>query len=86
MNIISLGDGLHNYHHSFPTDYKSAEFGFYEFNFVTFLIELLSKIGLTYDLKQPSEALVKMICERKGDGSHPKWKTEIPFISHNINN
>lgn len=84
MNIISLGDGWHNYHHSFPTDYKSAEFGFYKFNFVTFLIELLAKIGLVYDLKQSSEALVKMTCERKGDGSHPKWKTEFPFISNNI--
>lgn len=76
MNLFTLGDGWHNYHHTFPTDYKAAEFGFYKINIVTSFIELFAKIGWTYDLKQPSKELIKMTYERKGDGSHSLWKVK----------
>ncbi|XP_051174369.1 uncharacterized protein LOC127290040 [Leptopilina boulardi] len=84
INIFTLGDGWHNYHHTFPWDYKSAEFGFYQINFITFFIESFAKIGWTYDLKEASSELIKMTCERKGDGSHPLWKTEIPYCIKKI--
>ncbi|XP_051174514.1 acyl-CoA Delta-9 desaturase-like [Leptopilina boulardi] len=83
MNLFTLGDGLHNYHHTFPWDYKSAEFGFYQINFITFFIESFAKIGWTYDLKEPSKELIKMTCEKKGDGTHPLWITNIPYILNN---
>lgn len=78
INIFTLGDGWHNYHHTFPWDYKSAEFGFYKFNFITFIIDSFAKIGWAYDLKQASRELIEMSCERKGDGSHSLWAT-IPY-------
>jgi stearoyl-CoA desaturase (Delta-9 desaturase) len=48
----------HNYHHVFPWDYKASETGMYSLNTSTFFIDLFSKIGWAYDLKQPSKELV----------------------------
>lgn len=74
-----MGEGWHNYHHSFPWDYKTAELGRYSVNLTTFYIDLFSKIGWAYDLKTPSTSLIKRVIEKRGDGSHQIWgHTEIP--------
>lgn len=52
VTALTLGEGWHNYHHTFPWDYKTSEFGgFRQVNFTSFLIELCSDLGLAYDLK-----------------------------------
>lgn len=74
-----MGEGWHNYHHTFPWDYKTAELGRYSVNLTTFWIDVFAKIGWAYDLKQPSRELVKRVAEKHGDGSHPIWgHVEIP--------
>ncbi|XP_033223364.1 acyl-CoA Delta(11) desaturase-like [Belonocnema kinseyi] len=73
-NWISLGEGSHNYHHTFPWDYKGAEFGKRQVNLPTFIIEQCAKIGWAYDLKEPSEKLIRMTYHNRGDGSHPKLR------------
>lgn len=74
--MYTLGEGCHNYHHTFPLDYKSAEFG--DFGATTILIRLWEKMGLAYDLKEPSKELIIKTAIRRGDGSHPecKWNDE----------
>ncbi|XP_011637422.1 (11Z)-hexadec-11-enoyl-CoA conjugase-like [Pogonomyrmex barbatus] len=67
------GEGWHNYHHVFPWDYKAAELGSYMFNLTTMFIDFFAKIGWAYDLKQPSEKLVRNTAIKKGDGSHSLW-------------
>ncbi len=73
--IAALGEGWHNYHHVFPWDYKAAELGNYKLNLTTMWLDFFVKIGLAYDVKQPSAALVKTVIEKYGDGSHIR---EIP--------
>lgn len=68
--IVALGEGWHNYHHVFPWDYKAAELGNYKFNITTMFLDLFVKMGLAYDVKQPSAELVKTVIEKYGDGSH----------------
>lgn len=58
VSLVSLGEGWHNYHHVFPYDYKTSEFFGYGLNLTTLLLDTMAKIGVVYDLKEPSEKLV----------------------------
>lgn len=69
--LLTLGEGWHNYHHVFPSDYKAAEFGHIIKNSTTCWIELFAKIGWAYDLKKASPELIKKVILTKGDASHP---------------
>lgn len=57
---ITLGEGWHNYHHTFPWDYRAAEFDTINGNFNTVFIDFMAKIGLAYDLKKAADGLVQM--------------------------
>lgn len=71
VSLATGGEGWHNYHHVFPWDYKCAELGYY-LNNTTILIDWFAKIGWAYDLKQPSENLVKTVIAKRGKGSLPR--------------
>ncbi|XP_050532919.1 acyl-CoA Delta-9 desaturase-like [Daktulosphaira vitifoliae] len=70
VSIGALGEGWHNYHHTFPWDYKAAELGNYRTNMTTAFIDFFGLIGWAYDMKTvPSKMILKRAC-RTGDGSH----------------
>ncbi|KAE8741283.1 hypothetical protein FOCC_FOCC013205 [Frankliniella occidentalis] len=69
VSIVAFGEGWHNYHHTFPWDYKASEFGV-RYNPTTAFINFLAKIGWAYDLKQASPSLVRARALRSGDGTH----------------
>jgi stearoyl-CoA desaturase (delta-9 desaturase) len=71
VSIGALGEGWHNYHHTFPWDYKTAELGNYRANFTTAFIDFMAKIGWAYDLKTVSTDMIKKRVQRTGDGTHP---------------
>lgn len=70
--IVALfmnGEGWHNYHHSFPWDYRADEFGGYSRYFVnntTAFIDLCAKVGLVTDLKTASKDVIKERIRKKG--------------------
>jgi len=68
--ILAVGEGWHNFHHTFPWDYKTAEFGRYRVNISTMMIDFFAKIGQAYDLKTVSPEVIEKRVERTGDGSH----------------
>lgn len=68
--IAALGEGWHNYHHVFPWDYKTGEFGEYTFNPSTGFIDLFAKIGWAYDRKSVSTDMVARRVAKCGDGTH----------------
>ncbi|XP_055697821.1 acyl-CoA Delta-9 desaturase-like [Phlebotomus papatasi] len=72
VSIVAMGEGWHNYHHTFPWDYKAAEIGDFRYNLTTTILNLFAKIGWAYDLKEPSKELIRKTIERSGDGSHLK--------------
>ncbi|GIX72910.1 stearoyl-CoA desaturase 5 [Caerostris extrusa] len=57
----AVGEGFHNYHHTFPYDYAASEYGIKN-NFTTFFIDIMAWLGLAYDRKTASRS---MISERK---------------------
>ncbi|KAJ8928062.1 hypothetical protein NQ314_019409 [Rhamnusium bicolor] len=71
--ILALGEGWHNYHHTFPWDYKTSELGKYSVNFTAAFIDFFAKIGWAYELKTVPEEMVRKRVLRTGDGTHEVW-------------
>lgn len=70
VSALTLGEGLHNFHHTFPWDYRCAELGTFSFNFTKTFIDLCAKIGWAYDLKATTEEIIRKRAARTGDGTH----------------
>lgn len=70
VSHFALGEGWHNYHHTFPWDYKTAELGKYTLNWTTAFIDFFARIGWAYDLKTVSNAIIRNRVLKTGDGSH----------------
>lgn len=86
--VLALGEGWHNYHHVFPWDYKAAELGRYTFNLTTAVIDFFSLIGWAYDLRLPTDEMVRRTVESKGDGTHPRWAAgskRCPELQETVN-
>jgi stearoyl-CoA desaturase (Delta-9 desaturase) len=61
----------HNYHHVFPYDYRSGEFGDVgHYNFSAVLIDFFAKIGWVYDRKKVSPEMIARRVIKTGDGTH----------------
>jgi stearoyl-CoA desaturase (delta-9 desaturase) len=69
VSVATCGDGWHNYHHTFPWDYKNAELLDYKLNLSTLVIDMFSLIGWAYDLKTVPAELVNKRALRTGDGT-----------------
>lgn len=67
--------GFHNYHHAFPSDYSTSEFGpSYVFNPATVLINIFAALGLAWDLQKTDPKLVEKTMEKYGSGSGSPYK------------
>ncbi|XP_051968833.1 acyl-CoA desaturase-like [Xyrauchen texanus] len=69
VTFSAIGEGYHNYHHTFPYDYASSEFG-WRLNLTTCFIDFMCFLGLARDRKRVSKELVLARVQRTGDGSH----------------
>ncbi|XP_046962773.1 acyl-CoA Delta-9 desaturase-like [Vanessa cardui] len=65
VSLVAMGEGWHNYHHSFPWDYKAAELA-YLLNLTTFYIDCFASIGWAYDLKRASPSYIKAVINSRG--------------------
>jgi len=64
----ACGEGFHNYHHVFPSDYSTSEHG-WTVNLTTFFIDLMTVLGLASHRKTVSKEVVRRRMERTGDGT-----------------
>lgn len=56
VSLWAMGEGWHNWHHKFPYDYATSEFGVTsQFNPTKLTIDLLAKFGLVNDRKRATE-------------------------------
>ncbi|XP_033339770.2 acyl-CoA Delta(11) desaturase [Megalopta genalis] len=65
-NLLTLGDGFHNYHHAFPWDYRMTDT---PYSISAKILELFAYLGLAYDLKIATPKTVDGHQKRHGDGS-----------------
>uniref|UniRef100_A0A915MVM8 Uncharacterized protein n=1 Tax=Meloidogyne javanica TaxID=6303 RepID=A0A915MVM8_MELJA len=56
--LTAWGEGGHNYHHTFPQDYRTSEM-LGVFNFSRLFIDFFAKIGWAYDLKTVDEKTIQ---------------------------
>ncbi len=57
MAFLAFGEGYHNYHHSFPFDYRNGV-KVWQFDPAKWMIWTLSRLGLARDLRRAPEAAV----------------------------
>ena len=80
--LASFGEGYHNYHHSFPWDYKAAELGS-GFNLTTVFINAMAAIGQAYNLRVASDEVIHGAKVRNGvlakDGASIDKTTIVAF-------
>ncbi|KAM9832530.1 acyl-CoA desaturase [Neosynchiropus ocellatus] len=69
VTFSAIGEGYHNYHHTFPFDYATSEFGC-KLNLTTCFIDFMCYLGLATDRKRVSRELIMARAKRTGDGSH----------------
>ncbi|EJW71983.1 hypothetical protein WUBG_17111 [Wuchereria bancrofti] len=50
LAVTAMGEGGHNYHHTFPQDYRTSEYVLH-FNVTKLFIDILFFLGLAYDMK-----------------------------------
>ncbi|CAK4083417.1 unnamed protein product [Aphanomyces euteiches] len=59
VSIGAVGEGWHNFHHRYPTDYATSEFGIGQWNPTKVFIDCMAAIGQAYDLKRSSTAAAR---------------------------
>uniref|UniRef100_A0A1A8F1S0 stearoyl-CoA 9-desaturase n=1 Tax=Nothobranchius korthausae TaxID=1143690 RepID=A0A1A8F1S0_9TELE len=69
VTFSAIGEGFHNYHHTFPYDYATSEYGC-KLNLTTCFIDFMCFLGLARDCKRVSREAVLSRIQRTGDGSH----------------
>ena len=72
MTLGAIGEGFHNYHHVFPQDYQTSEYGRH-LNLTCVIIDLMAMIGQVYDRKKMSPEMILRRKERTGDGTVINW-------------
>jgi len=65
VSFLAIGEGWHNFHHTFPWDYKTSEFG-WKLNVSTIFIDFMARIGWAYDLKTVSPQIIQQRVARTG--------------------
>jgi stearoyl-CoA desaturase (delta-9 desaturase) len=73
--LYGLGEGFHNYHHTFPYDYSTSEFGRY-FNITTAFIDMCASMGLVYDRRKIDKETILGRRQRTGEDDHDLLKTK----------
>nr|XP_011452904.1 acyl-CoA desaturase isoform X1 [Crassostrea gigas]XP_034311676.1 acyl-CoA desaturase-like isoform X1 [Crassostrea gigas] len=66
--LSAVGEGFHNFHHTFPSDYATSEYGWH-LNITTVFINCMYYLGQAYDMKKTPDRVVQMRKQRTGDGS-----------------
>jgi stearoyl-CoA desaturase (delta-9 desaturase) len=53
VSVLAIGEGWHNYHHAYPWDYATSEYGAHiQFNPSKIFIDTCAAFGLVYDRKR----------------------------------
>jgi len=68
VTLGAMGEGFHNYHHTFPSDYSTSEWGL-RCNMTTLFIDLMAWVGLAEHRKRISREAIERRKQRTGEGS-----------------
>ncbi|CAB3374536.1 Hypothetical predicted protein [Cloeon dipterum] len=66
---LSFGEGWHNYHHTFPYDYRQSEFGIHKYNMPTMFIDFFAWLGWASNRKAVPVEVAQRQAKKRGDGT-----------------
>ncbi|XP_065838989.1 acyl-CoA desaturase 1-like [Oscarella lobularis] len=66
VSWLAIGEGFHNYHHSFPYDYRTSEFGPSPLNITTCFIDICVWLGLASHCRRPTQEMIRRKKEKTG--------------------
>ncbi|MFY7842495.1 MAG: acyl-CoA desaturase [Rhabdochlamydiaceae bacterium] len=69
ISFVTFGEGFHNFHHTFPNDYRNG-IRWFDFDPTKWLVWLLKKVGLAKDLKQVSKEHILDMMNRANELDH----------------
>ena len=87
--LVTLGEGYHNFHHEFPSDYRNAQ-RWYQYDPTKWTIWTLEKLGLASNLKKFPENEIrkgrytmkrKALDELRETILWPQESTQLPLIT-----
>jgi len=69
VSALTLGEGYHNFHHTFPWDYSTSEWG-WSINLTTIALDFFEKAGWIYNVRRVTPEMVKARMARTGKHGH----------------
>ena len=60
LAFFTYGEGYHNFHHKFESDYRNG-FNWYEWDPTKWILSVMTKIGLAYDVIKTPKNVVQRI-------------------------
>eukprot|EP00118_Oscarella_pearsei_P025989 m.309171 g.309171 ORF g.309171 m.309171 type:complete len:310 (+) comp45687_c0_seq1:51-980(+) len=72
VSWFAIGEGFHNYHHTFPFDYRTSEFGGGYLNVTTLFIDTWVKLGLASHCRRPADETIQRRSERTGEVAYKR--------------
>ncbi|CAG2107902.1 unnamed protein product, partial [Medioppia subpectinata] len=79
ISALVLGEGFHNFHHTFPWDYSTSEWG-WKCNVTTLILDQLATIGWVYDRRYATRDLIEKRKTRTGPKAHTFIHQDIGVI------
>ncbi|CDO56531.1 hypothetical protein DV113_000937 [Geotrichum candidum] len=74
--FATLGEGYHNFHHEFPSDYRNA-LKWYQYDPTKVFIWIMSKFGLAYNLQRFSQNAIEQGLVQQKQKKLDKWRSRL---------
>lgn len=74
--LATFGEGNHNFHHEFPSDYRNA-LKWYQYDPTKQLIWLMSKFGLAYNLQRFSQNVIEQGMVQQKQKKLDRWRARL---------
>lgn len=84
LAMLLLGENWHNFHHAFPSDYRNGS-KWYQTDVHKWIIYLMSKCGLAWDLKRTAKVRIEARVEKTAEQFLKERKENIESVQAKIN-
>ncbi|ODV92591.1 hypothetical protein CANCADRAFT_1182 [Tortispora caseinolytica NRRL Y-17796] len=74
--LVTFGEGYHNFHHEFPSDYRNA-LKWYQYDPTKWLIWTLKQVGLAWDLKTFSQNAIEQGLIQQKQKKLDQWRRKL---------
>jgi stearoyl-CoA desaturase (Delta-9 desaturase) len=74
--LVTMGEGYHNFHHQFPSDYRNA-IKWYQYDPTKMLIWTMKQVGLAYNLQKFSQNAIEQGLVQQKQKKLDRWRARL---------